>query len=97
MNCWEFKKCGREANGVNEKELGRCPAYPNKGKLCGELKGTLCGGKIKGMSAIKMEDCTRCEFYRSKHYKGNKRLIESFGKTQDVKEVINSRDLKAVR
>ena len=22
MNCWEFKKCGREPNGLKAKELG---------------------------------------------------------------------------
>ena len=27
MNCWEFKKCGREKHGVKEKELGRCQLF----------------------------------------------------------------------
>jgi hypothetical protein len=79
MNCWEFKKCGREAGGQNEKELGRCPAYPDKGHMCAEIKGTLCAGKIQGLTAIKQDDCTKCEFYWSRHYKGKKILVEGFG------------------
>ncbi|MGD0283853.1 MAG: two-CW domain-containing protein, partial [Dissulfurispiraceae bacterium] len=31
MNCWEFKKCGREMGGVNIEQLGVCPAYPHGG------------------------------------------------------------------
>jgi len=27
MNCWEFKKCGREKGGAKAKELGLWPAY----------------------------------------------------------------------
>jgi len=26
VNCWEFKKCGREPNGLKAIELGICPA-----------------------------------------------------------------------
>ena len=26
LNCWEFKKCGREAGGSKVGELGLCPA-----------------------------------------------------------------------
>lgn len=86
MNCWEFKKCGREAGGVNEKELGRCPAYPDGGTICGELKGTLCGGKIEDMPAIKLEDCGRCEFYNSRHYKGQRIFVEYYGDIRPVKD-----------
>ena len=39
MNCWEFKKCGREKHGVKEKELGRCPAFPDHGKHCARVQG----------------------------------------------------------
>jgi hypothetical protein len=47
MNCWEFKKCGREANGAKAKELGTCSAYPNHGTHCAKIAGTLCGGKVQ--------------------------------------------------
>lgn len=68
MNCWEFKKCGREAGGANVKELGTCPAYPNLGRVCARVVGTLCGGKVQGTYAEKLGDCMLCDFYRSDHY-----------------------------
>jgi len=34
MNCWEFKKCGREESGFSAKELGVCQAYPDNGRKC---------------------------------------------------------------
>ncbi len=69
MNCWEFKKCGRELGGVNAKELGVCPAYPNDGHNCAKVAGTLCGGKVQGSFAGKILSCMQCDFYRSRHYK----------------------------
>lgn len=68
MNCWEFKRCGREANGARVKELGVCPAYPNHGTHCARLAGTLCGGEVQGSFAMKVMSCMRCEFYKSPHY-----------------------------
>jgi hypothetical protein len=90
MKCWEFKKCGREAGGENEKELGRCPAYPNHGDKCAELKGTLCAGKVKGLPALKLEDCTKCEFYKGKHYKGKRKLVQGYGNVQRVAGLMES-------
>lgn len=68
MNCWEFKKCGRENGGVNSDELGVCPAYPNNGKSCARVAGTLCGGEIQGTFAMKLHNCMQCAFYKSEHY-----------------------------
>ena len=68
MNCWEFKKCGREKGGVNEKELGQCPAYPDNGKHCARVAGTFCGGAVQGTFAMKLANCLKCDFYNSKHY-----------------------------
>jgi hypothetical protein len=68
MNCWEFKKCGREKNGAKEKELGVCPAYPSHGKHCARIVGTLCGGKVQGAFAAKLSTCMQCEFYKSPNY-----------------------------
>jgi hypothetical protein len=59
LNCWEFKKCGREAGGAKAKELGVCPATEdeklntvhggkNAGRSCWVLAGTMCGGKVQG-------------------------------------------------
>lgn len=74
MNCWEFKKCGREKGGVNEKELGLCPAYPDHGTHCARIAGTLCGGKVQGTFAMKLIACMNCEFFQSNNYdKSNKK------------------------
>lgn len=68
MNCWEYKKCGREKGGAKEKELGVCVAYPHFGKACARVAGTLCGGKVQGSFASKLVNCMACEFYKSSHY-----------------------------
>ena len=68
MNCWGFKKCGREAGGARVNELGVCPAYPNHGNHCALVAGTLCGGKIQGSFAMKVASCMKCEFYATPSY-----------------------------
>jgi hypothetical protein len=68
MNCWEFKKCGREAGGARAAEMGVCPAYPNDGNQCARVSGTLCGGKVQGTFAVKLASCMDCEFYKSPNY-----------------------------
>ena len=37
MNCWEFKKCGREGGGTKSIDLGTCPAYPEYGQQCARV------------------------------------------------------------
>ena len=68
MNCWEFKKCGREGSGLKAKELGVCPAYPHHGTHCAHIAGTLCGGKVQGSFAMKVSNCMQCDFYKSQSY-----------------------------
>ena len=68
MNCWEFKKCGRQAGGAKAVELGVCPAFPAHGTDCARVAGTLCGGKVQGTFATKLANCMQCEFYQSPHY-----------------------------
>ena len=68
MNCWEYKKCGREANGAKVKELGVCPVYPKHGTHCARIAGTQCGGKVQGAFAMRLADCMQCDFYKSPHY-----------------------------
>jgi hypothetical protein len=68
MNCWEFKKCGREVGGAKAVELGVCPAYPNSGTSCARVAGTLCGGQVQGTFAAKLTNCMRCDFFNSAHY-----------------------------
>jgi len=68
MNCWEYKRCGREAGGLRAAELGVCPAFPLGGTTCATVAGTLCGGMVQGTFAQKLGTCLSCEFYRSEHY-----------------------------
>ncbi len=69
MNCWEFKKCGRERGGTKANELGVCPAWPDDGARCARVAGTLCGGEVQGTFAQKLANCMNCEFYQSPNYK----------------------------
>jgi len=59
MDCWEFKKCGLTPS---------CPAYPDRGTQCARVAGTLCGGKVQGLFALKLLTCLECDFYRSPFY-----------------------------
>ncbi len=76
LNCWEFKKCGREPGGKKAAELGICPSTvaadldgihggKNAGRACWVVAGSLCGGKIQGTYAQKLLNCWRCEFLNS--------------------------------
>ena len=75
LNCWEIKKCGREAGGKKEHELGVCPASIesscngvnsgiNGGRICWAIAGTFCGGKIQGDFAQKSVSCMSCEVFK---------------------------------
>lgn len=75
VNCWEFKKCGREPGGKNARELGICPASvydkldgvhggKNAGRVCWVVAGTMCGGEVEGSFAKKYKDCRECDFYQ---------------------------------
>ncbi|MBI4846336.1 MAG: hypothetical protein HY810_07710 [Candidatus Omnitrophica bacterium] len=74
-NCWEIKKCGRQAGGVKTQEFGVCPAAVerkldgvhggmNAGRACWALTGTLCGGSVQGSYAQKEGNCLACNFYK---------------------------------
>ena len=76
INCWEFKKCGRQLGGENEKEFGVCPASfavrfnsinggVNGGRYCWGTKDTLCEFDISGTFAKDMATCANCGFYQS--------------------------------
>lgn len=75
QNCWEFKKCGRQPGGPNEKELGFCRATTNftyngrndgmgSGRYCWKVAGTLCDGELQGTYAEKIKTCLECDFYK---------------------------------
>ena len=65
MNCWEFKKCGREGGGYKSIESGVCPAYSDYGQQCARVAGTLCNGKVQGTFALKLGNCQKCEFIKA--------------------------------
>ncbi|SPE40555.1 conserved hypothetical protein [Candidatus Sulfopaludibacter sp. SbA3] len=75
LNCWEFKKCGRQPGGDRVADLGVCLAASHAkagglnggtrgGRICWAVSGTLCGGKAQGTFAQKLPTCLVCEFYR---------------------------------
>ncbi len=75
LNCWEFKKCGREPGGNHVHDLGVCPTTQemrldgvhgglNAGRSCWVVTGTLCRGKVQGTFAKKYKDCHICDFYK---------------------------------
>jgi len=74
-NCWDFKMCGREAGGLKEAGLGKCPASTdtsgdglnmgkNGGRICWAIAGTFCGGKVQGTLAEKQLSCMTCDFFK---------------------------------
>lgn len=91
MNCWEFKKCGRQPGGNNTRELGICPASvetrtdkvnngKNGGRVCWVIAGTFCEGKKQGSFASKIGNCLSCEFY----YLVQKEEIPNFKTPSDI-------------
>jgi hypothetical protein len=68
MNCWEYMNCGREQGGAKAIESGVCPAYPDFGRHCARVAGTLCGGKVQGVFATNLTDCLKCDYYKSSYY-----------------------------
>lgn len=52
--CWEFQGC-------SDKE--QCPAFPDRGRECWKVSGTLCRGEKQGTPEQKYQDCvTLCKF-----------------------------------
>ena len=74
LNCWEFKRCGRQLGGIHIQDLGRCPATleerldgvhdgVNAGRACWVVAGTLCRDEVQGTFAQKFSNCKECDFY----------------------------------
>lgn len=73
INCWEFKKCGRELGGENA-FIELCPVATNilldgvhggtnAGRACWIVEGTLCDGEVQSNFAQKTGFCGQCVFY----------------------------------
>ena len=58
--CWEIMRCGVE---MIEKSAGRCPAFPNYGRICWSVAGTFTETKVHCDLAQKFGDCRTCAFY----------------------------------
>ncbi|RJR14829.1 MAG: hypothetical protein C4581_13310 [Nitrospiraceae bacterium] len=75
LNCWEFKKCGREPGGAKSREMvciatteGSCSGAnggKNGGRICWSVAGTFCGGKVQGDFAQKTVSCMSCDFFKT--------------------------------
>jgi len=57
--CWECMGCGIETDPSH-----RCPSYPNFGRGCWAIAGTMCHGKVAGSYAQKIHNCHLCPFYQ---------------------------------
>ena len=75
INCWEYKKCGREPGGTKAAQEGVCPAATgnafntfnngiNAGRSCWLVAGTFCDNEIMGTFAEKIDTCKNCRFYK---------------------------------
>ena len=77
LNCWEFKRCGREPGGDRVGELGECPAPldasadrmnsgRNAGRICWAVSGHFSDdGEIRCATAKELVSCMACEFFKS--------------------------------
>jgi hypothetical protein len=69
MNCWEFKKCGRETASsgpvcpaARETRLDSIHGGRNAGRACWVVSGTCCQGEEQGSFAKKSATCEKCDF-----------------------------------
>ena len=74
LNCWEFKKCGREPGGKNTLEHGVCPVAieigadgvhngKNGGRCCWVITNSVYEENSYGFSLEKSRKCRECDFY----------------------------------
>jgi hypothetical protein len=100
VNCWEFKKCGREPGGIKVAELGICPASTESltdgvnhgkkgGRACWAISGTMCGGKVQGTYAVKIGNCLNCEFYQTVQREEKPRFETSSKILERIKKGVN--------
>lgn len=76
LNCWEYRKCGREPGGEKVAELGECPVAreerldgqhggTNGGRMCWLVRATLCGNQVQGDFRSKLGNCLKCDFFKA--------------------------------
>jgi hypothetical protein len=84
LNCWEFKKCGREPGGTNTSHAGTCPAAVearadgihsgmNGGRCCWAVTAAL---RQQGICLDQSGGgCDDCDFYRLVRNEEEQRLV----------------------
>lgn len=70
MNCWEYNKCGRDKCNPDSDDNQACPAFPDYGKSCAIIAGTLGTSPPTCIDAIILGSCLACKYYTSMHYEG---------------------------
>ncbi len=95
INCWEFKKCGRQPGGENVADFGLCAAATTEimdgvhggvkaGRACFAVVGTPCGELKTAENATHgTHNCISCSFYHML-------------KNEEGQEFITARDLLAL-
>ncbi|MBF0370154.1 MAG: hypothetical protein HQL52_11925 [Magnetococcales bacterium] len=66
INCWEFKKCGKEGEciaGTSTEYNGRFGGK-NGGRYCAYIEGTICLDAPGAKGLDKMAVCLKCDFYQ---------------------------------
>ncbi len=86
LNCWEFRRCGREPGGSRSEELGVCPVTTdvhadglnggvNGGRVCWVIRNSCCDH-----GTGEFPSCERCEFHiRVKSEEGIWNLCNTIG------------------
>ncbi len=77
LNCWEYKKCGRETGGVNARTSGVCVSATNTsmhsinegingGRVCWLVSGTYGKSRAEQADCIVIKttsSCYQCDFH----------------------------------
>ncbi|MCI5148900.1 MAG: hypothetical protein D3916_05850 [Candidatus Electrothrix sp. MAN1_4] len=74
IDCWEFKKCGREPGGKNIEKYGLCSLVVslednkinnkrNGERLCWSLRESACEGIMRECCVNEIKECRQCTFY----------------------------------
>ncbi|MCI5141605.1 MAG: hypothetical protein D3909_07730 [Candidatus Electrothrix sp. ATG1] len=76
VNCWEFKKCGRETGGRNLSVFGICSVPvefgfdgvndgKNGGRSCWIIRESACEQVMRQCCVQEIRECRQCEFFTS--------------------------------
>jgi hypothetical protein len=99
LNCWEYKKCGREPGGEKVEEQGVCPVTTatsfdglhdgkNAGRSCWAVPFACAVGDVSFASKIRR--CTQCDFHHlviseEVKYQSTLKHLKKFNKEEKAK------------